>query len=145
MPNRLRLVLMCLFILPVWACATPARQQTPAVSTPVEEPETALETNPGQAEEMLAEPVQESLPSQTPDDLIGLEPKAIQDLLGPVSLKRWEEDAQVMQFANRQCVMDIYFYETSPGGAFQATYLSARTPTGADVDAASCLTSLLPE
>lgn len=144
MPNCPRLVLMCLFIVPVWACAAPASQQTPAASSPMEEPESALEADPAQPEEMPVEPVQESLPSHTPDDLIGLEPKAIQDLLGPVSLKRWEGDAQVMQFANGQCVMDIYFYEAFPGGAFQASYLSARTPTGADVDAASCLTSLLP-
>ncbi len=79
-----------------------------------------------------------------PDALLGLEPREIQALLGPVSLKRWEGEGQVMQFTNGQCVMDIYFYESEPGGAFQATYLSARTKTGADVDAASCLVSLLP-
>ncbi len=136
---------MCLVIIPVWACAAPAGQQTPAITTPVEEPETAFKADPAQPEELTAEPVQETLPSHSPDDLIGLEPKAIQELLGPVSLKRWESEAQVMQFKSDQCVLDIYFYETAPGRAFEASFLSARTPTGADVDAASCLTSLLPD
>ncbi len=90
------------------------------------------------------EPVSTTHIVANPDALLGLEPREIQALLGPVSLKRWEGEGQVMQFTNGQCVMDIYFYESEPGGAFQATYLSARTKTGADVDAASCLASLLP-
>jgi len=138
-------VLLTLTILLLSACAAPAGQQTPATSTPAGQPEAIPETLNAPPEEIPAEPVTESLPSHAPDNLLGLEPKAIQDLLGPVSLKRWEGEAQVMQFANNQCVMDIYFYETSPGGAFEATYLSTRTLNGADVDAASCLTSLLPE
>ncbi|MEE8258724.1 MAG: hypothetical protein V3R20_03445 [Sphingomonadales bacterium] len=90
------------------------------------------------------EPVSTTPSVAGPDALLGLEPREIQALLGPVSLKRWEGEGQVMQFTNRQCVMDIYFYESEPGGAFQATYLSARTKMGADFDPASCLASLLP-
>lgn len=99
-----------------------------------------VETTPNQTPELVSS----TTPAADPDSLLGLEPREIQALLGPVSLKRWEGEGQVMQFTNGQCVMDIYFYESEPGGAFQATYLSARTKTGADVDTASCLVSLLP-
>jgi len=140
-----RFVFLIIAVLFIPACAAPAGQQGSPAVTNVEQPEALSEEVITPAGEIAVEPVPESLPSHTPGDLIGLEPKEIQGLLGPVSLKRWEGEAQVMQFKGDQCVMDIYFYEAAPGGAFEATYLSARTLNGADVDTASCLTSLLPE
>ena len=91
-------------------------------------------------------PVEDEAPPPPPtlDDLIGLEPKNIQEILGPVSLRRWEGSAQVMHFTNGHCVLDIYFYEREPDNAFEATYIQARTLEGVDVEAGVCLTSLLP-
>ncbi len=120
-------------------CAAAPEQPLPIAAPAMEQPD------PDPVVEVVAESQPEAAPRPNPDDLLGLEPKGIQDLLGPVSLKRWEGTAQVMQFKGGQCVMDIYFYENQPGGAFEAAYLSARTLSGADVDTASCLTSLLPD
>ncbi len=108
-----------------------------AESQPADGPAVKTPSNP------IPEPVTSARPTTDPDALLGLEPREIQILLGPVSLKRWEGDAQVMQFKGDQCVMDIYFYESAPGAAFQATYLSARTTGGASADTRSCLSSLL--
>ena len=144
MPTRLKIVFMSLSFFFLWACAGPVEQPTLVTEPAVQEPDAVPEEIIIPLEEIIPEPVPETAPSHTPDDLLGLEPKAIQDLLGPVSLKRWEGDAQMMQFTNGQCVMDIYFYETTPGGAFEVSYLSTRTLSGAEVDAASRLTSLLP-
>lgn len=77
-------------------------------------------------------------------DLLGLDPAEVQNLLGPVSLKRWEGEVQVMQFSGELCIVDIYFYETAPGEAFEATYLNARNNSGEEISKDLCLTSLLP-
>lgn len=130
---------LCLSLLLLAGCAAAPEQPLPAAALVVEQPD------PDPVGEVVAEPAAEVAPLPNPDDLLGLEPKGIQELLGPVSLKRWEGTAQVMQFKGGQCVMDIYFFENQPGGAFEAAYLSARNLSGADVDTASCLTSLLPE
>lgn len=74
--------------------------------------------------------------------LIGLEPKDVQKLFGEVSFKRWEGPAQVMQFSG-DCILDIYFYEDSPGQAFRATYLSARTSEGLLMETDPCIKMLL--
>ena len=130
---------LCLSLLVVAGCATAPEEPLPVAALVIEQPD------PDPVVDVVAELAPEAAPMLGPDDLLGLEPRGIQDLLGPVSLKRWEGAAQVMQFANGQCVMDIYFYENQTGGAFEAAYLSARNLSGADVDTASCLTSLLPE
>lgn len=80
----------------------------------------------------------------TPANLMGLEPAQVQEILGPVSLKRWEGDVQVMQFKGEKCVMDVYLYENAPGEAYEVSYLSARNPEGEDMADDICLTSLLP-
>ena len=76
-------------------------------------------------------------------DLIGLEPKAVQALLGEVSLKRWEGSAQMMQFSDGACILDVYFYEEAPGEAFRATFLAARRSSGEAMEPPQCLRALL--
>ena len=129
------------------ACQTTATEGE-IISTPLNQPPTE------EPDLVIAEPVQETAgtnaelvpiaPQPNPEDLLGLEPKDIQALLGPVSLKRWEGEAQVMQFANEHCVMDIYFYEETPGAAFYASYLNARLKDGAEISSDVCLIALLP-
>ena len=133
-----KLLFLCLFL--VSSCAAPANNEpvTTALATPQVASPAVLDTPPD------TDLSTTTRPPPNPDTLLGLEPRDVQAILGPVSLKRWEGDGQVMQFSNEQCVLDIYFYEASPGGAFQATYLSARTTNGAGTDTALCLGSLLP-
>jgi len=137
-PRKPELLLLCLFL--VSGCVTPANDGS--VATALATPQAAspaVSDTPPDLDGATA-----TRPPADPDTLLGLEPRDVQAILGPVSLKRWEGDGQVMQYSNEQCVMDIYFYETTPGGAFQVTYLSARTTGGTDTDAALCLGSLMP-
>jgi len=76
-------------------------------------------------------------------DLLGLEPKDVQAILGEVSLKRWEGAAQMMQFTGEACILDVYFYEEAPGQAFRATFLAARRASGEGMEAGLCLRALL--
>ena len=79
-----------------------------------------------------------------PAKLKGLEPAAMQALLGVPDLLRWESDAQVYQYRGAKCVLDIIFYESPSGGPFQAAYLSARGASGQDTEVKACLVDLLP-
>lgn len=78
-----------------------------------------------------------------PPPLLGLEPKEVQALLGEVSLKRWEGAAQMMQFTGGGCILDVYFYEEAPNGAFRATFLAARRANGEAMEAEACESELL--
>ena len=55
-----------------------------------------------------------------PAKLKGLEPAAMQALLGVPDLLRWESHAQVYQYRAAKCVLNIIFYEDPAGGPFQA-------------------------
>lgn len=142
MPHSRRFCFLFLAVLFGAGCVTPSDEDPTLGSLAASQP--ADPSGVEKPQNQTPEPVSTTPLVADPDALLGLEPREIQALLGPVSLKRWEGEGQVMQFTNGQCVMDIYFYESEPGGAFQATYLSARTKAGADIDTVSCLASLLP-
>jgi len=145
---------LLLLILPLMlaACATPEAEPAKTQSQTYIAPETLaalaaddpVTTEPVTPEETGPSPTGADIPPLSARDLMGLEPAEIQALLGPVSLKRWEGEAQVMQFKGDHCVIDIYFYESAPGEAFEASFASARTTSGSQVDADMCLTSILP-
>jgi hypothetical protein len=139
-PSKALILLISLF----WLSACAATLEPEA--TPEQQP--ALTPDPVAEEPATLEPEPEIVVPETPalvaSDIIGMEPVEVQNLLGPVSLKRWEGEVQVMQFANEHCVIDIYFYEISPGEAFEASYLNARTSSGSGVGSDICLASLLP-
>ncbi len=124
------------------ACTTPGEPTAMPEQLPVVPPEPVVEepVNP-ETETEAAAPEMRVLGTR---DLLGMAPAEVQTLLGPVSLKRWEGEIQVMQFSNDHCVIDIYFYETAPGEAFEATYLNARNNSGEEISKDICLASLLP-
>lgn len=138
----LKTIIFFLCLLALGACATVGEPIVTPEPQPVVTPEPVVE------EPIIVEPEPEVAIPETPavaaGDIIGLEPVDVQNLLGPVSLKRWEGEVQVMQFTNEHCVIDIYFYETAPGEAFEASYLNARLPSGIEVSSDTCLASLLP-
>ena len=50
-----------------------------------------------------------------------------------------------MQFKNGNCVLDIFFYEEAPGGAFLARHLASRLLDGAPITPGDCLAAILPD
>lgn len=135
-------LILILGLLALGACATTGEPEALEKQQPVVTPDPVVEGP------KIVEPEPEIEGPETPtflaSDIIGLEPADVQELLGPVSLKRWEGEVQVMQFSGDHCVIDIYFYETAPGEAFEASYLNARTSSGTEVGSDICLASLLP-
>lgn len=125
-----------LLALLVSACATPLPEPTKVVpATPEAD----------QAESLPAPPPLLPPPAPDADRLLGLEPRHIQDALGTPSLVRREGAAQVMQFKNGNCVLDIFFYEEAPGGAFLARHLASRLLDGAPITPGDCLAAILPD
>ena len=66
-----------------------------------------------------------------PDELIGLTPNGVRDLLGTPSLVRHDLPAQVWQYRTADCVLDLYLYPPAAAGksrsAKQAVSDSERT------------------
>lgn len=142
MANLSKALILLISLFWLNACATTG--EPPATS----EQQPALAPGPVVEEPVTPEPEPENEVPEPPallaSDIISLEPVEVQNLLGPVSLKRWEGEVQVMQFSGEHCVIDIYFYETAPGEAFEASYLNARSSSGTEVSSDACLASLLP-
>lgn len=117
------------------ACAAP--RQPPAEPAPAP-------AEPAETEPAISLPA--GLSPTLPDAgrLLGLEPRRIQDVLGAPSLVRREGTAQVMQFKNGNCVLDVIFYEETPGGAFRARHLTSRLTNGTPHEPQACLAVILP-
>lgn len=96
-------------------------------------------------------PVQEAVPATPPQPIVpverqttqlaGLSISEVEAHLGRPALQIREGASLKLQFRGRFCVLDAYLY---PGenGALRVTHVDTRLPTGADVDQATCLSSL---
>lgn len=93
---------------------------------------------------VATEPVEDKSPTFDPDLLIGLGMPAIQGVLGAPDFLRWEGPAQVMQYENEECIVDLFFYEPRPGEEFLLRHIAGRRPTGNSMDKAICFRSHLP-
>ena len=78
---------------------------------------------------------------QTLDDLLGFRGVTILKMLGQPDLKRSEWPAEIWQYANKTCVLDIVFYRYREG--LIADYAEERDRQGTKLaEDESCLTSL---
>ena len=90
-----------------------------------------------------------SLPSPParpePGRLLGLTTQDVESLLGQPSLVRAERAVQVMQFADAECVLDIFMSEPQPGAQFRTQYVEARDRDGQVLPEEQCLAVLIPQ
>ncbi len=82
-------------------------------------------------------PVIDSDPAQ----LMGLGPRGLTDFLGPPELVRREDPAEIWQYRNQACVLDVFLYPES--GNRQVTYVEARDSAAAPAEPRACLGALL--
>jgi len=73
-------------------------------------------------------------------DLIGLEPRELQDRLGEPALLRRDAPAEIWQYRSALCVLDLFLYRD--GAATRVTNAELRPRDGRDLPAATCLSSL---
>lgn len=77
--------------------------------------------------------------------LMGLTPTDVESLLGKPSLVRVEMAAQVMQFVNGDCVLDVFMSEPQPGAQFRTQHVEARDRDGKALPEEQCLAVLIPQ
>lgn len=89
-------------------------------------------------------PVPAAPPEKQSLQLIGRDPAEVAALLGTPALDRSEGTARQLQFANGDCVLDIFFYPDRKSGKVAATYLEARTRAGQAFETRACVDAFVP-
>ncbi len=78
----------------------------------------------------------------SPTQLIGTNATGLTRLFGNPRLDIRDPTARKLQFANGRCVLDAYLYPPAAGREPLVTYVEARNPQGAAIDAAACARTL---
>lgn len=76
-----------------------------------------------------------------PQQLMGIGPGALGAILGDPELIRREAPAEIWQYRNDGCVLDVFFYDTA--GRREVTYVEARDGAAQRMDTRVCLNTLL--
>ncbi|AEG49982.1 hypothetical protein Sphch_2321 [Sphingobium chlorophenolicum L-1] len=120
--NRLRPVLIAALCSAVAACGGVVPPPATQISRPPAGPPASAFTRPG--------------------PLIGTDARHLIQMFGQPRLDIRESTMRKLQFANGRCVLDAYLYFPPQGKEQLVTHVDARTPTGTDIDAASCSAAL---
>jgi hypothetical protein len=78
---------------------------------------------------------------RTRSELGGLTANELVGHFGMPALQIREGTSLKLQFRGRACVLDAYLYPQS-GGTLRVTHIDTRSPNGADMDQAACISSL---
>ncbi|MFQ5617398.1 MAG: hypothetical protein ACE5FR_00360 [Rhodospirillales bacterium] len=126
--------------------AAPA-EQTPEAETPA--PETAAPA-PGSPPDLAMSPDvrgRDIVPGPdrvpAPRTLLGLEHHQVMALLGVPSFKRRDDPAQIWQYRDSTCILDIFLYRPAGGGAYRVTHVEVRGYGVIKVSQEDCFLSLL--
>ena len=119
--------------------AAPAPTEPPAEPPPEPAPEPVEETV-----ARLAPPPEPEI-DDDPEQVIGLDPGALEALLGAPGFVREDADAQVWQYRGADCVLDAFLYSDGLAEPFRVTYYEIRGDAGDDRARRRCFRSLLPE
>ena len=92
------------------------------------------------------EPAPAALPpapiiNDDPQQLMGIDPGTLGAILGAPELIRREAPAEIWQYRNDSCVLDVFLYDTA--GRREVTYVEARDGAAQRMDARACLNTLL--
>jgi hypothetical protein len=77
----------------------------------------------------------------TEGDLTGMTDGEVQTLLGPPLSVRRDAPAEAWQYATRDCVLDLFFYQET--GRWRVAHMEARTIAALDAPANACVKSVL--
>jgi hypothetical protein len=79
--------------------------------------------------------------SQDPERLVGLKPNEINEVLGTPNLRRKENKAELWQFAQGACILDLHLYPESDG--LRVGKYLVRGSRGAKVETKTCLNNMI--
>ena len=78
-----------------------------------------------------------------PRTLLGLEHHQVMALLGEPSFKRRDDPAQIWQYRDSICILDVFLYRPQGGGAYRVTYVEVRGHGVIKVSDEDCFLRLL--
>ncbi len=78
-----------------------------------------------------------------PRTLLGLEQHQVMALLGEPSFKRRDDPAQIWQYRDSTCVLDVFLYRPVGGGAYRVTHVEVRGHGVIKVSDEECFLRLL--
>jgi hypothetical protein len=105
------------------------------------QPPTVPTTKPTQPAHDSASAMLEKGPAD-PDDLIGLNERAVESILGAPGVKRDVPPAKIWQYSVIDCVVSVYFYLNLESQDFQALRYEIVPRPGAPVDGKECYAQL---
>jgi hypothetical protein len=83
----------------------------------------------------------EALP--TLHDMIGLDREQVTALLGTPTFRRLDTPADLWQYGNRECILDLFLYRVRNGTAFKVTHADVRTVNGTALTKDACFKGLV--
>ncbi|MBI4968737.1 MAG: hypothetical protein HZC25_11535 [Rhodospirillales bacterium] len=112
-----------------------AQARFEAAQSPAAQPETETASIPAPA----ALPV----PAPNPEELVGLASREVAELLGFPQLRRRESPAELWQYANQSCILDLFFSkETEPA---RVAYVNLRSLNPVKMSRGQCMAELMPK
>ena len=78
-----------------------------------------------------------------PRTLLGLEHHQVMALLGEPSFKRRDDPAQIWQYRDSTCILDVFLYRPVGGGAYRVTHVEVRGHGVIKVSQKDCFLRLL--
>lgn len=78
-----------------------------------------------------------------PRTLLGLEHHQVTALLGEPSFKRRDDPAQIWQYRDSTCILDVFLYRPEGGGAYRVTHVEVRGHGVIKVSDEDCFLRLL--
>jgi len=75
--------------------------------------------------------------------LSGMTPVQVIGLLGPPRFKRRDNPAQIWQYRNKACALDLFLYQAGNGTNYKVRHFETRG--GGGITGTACFTGLLQE
>lgn len=84
-----------------------------------------------------------SEPVPVPAQLVGLDVEQLDDLLGPADFMRSDGPAEIRQYRDSGCVLDLFLYADAASGRYRVTLVEARDRLSAGPAEQACVAGLL--
>jgi len=84
-----------------------------------------------------------SEPVSVPAQLVGLDAEQLDDLLGPADFTRSDGPAEIRQYRDSGCVLDLFLYADATSGRYRVSHVDARDRQMAGIAEQACVASLL--
>lgn len=123
---------------------TPTPTVTPTAAAATQAAATTLAPPVVPTETAMAAPAPERRYPE-PASLAGLDEGQLSGLLGQPRFKRRDDPAQIWQYRNDACALDVFLYKTGKDGPFTVLHFETRSRDKKPVDQKDCFVSLLKD